>query len=214
MSFLNIFLISLITLIAVVSIPYIIFYFFNISKYKNKATLLSILFAFSVVLTFFDFALLVPFTVNSITNDNNNVNEEEMSYDDFNVITPEEVFNSKDKLVYFYSNYCSICKEIKNDVLSFYKNNSSFYLLDIDTNVNEINMTYNSVENCINSGGSYEDNYCTINYSDYLSKMEGISDIRNFYLIGTPTLIEVKDGVLNKLYLGGSEILNLIQESK
>ena len=75
-------------------------------------------------------------------------------------------------LVFFHSETCSTCKEIRGDVLSFaYENIVKTYFLDIDKPGNEIQR-------------------CSIDEVEV-----GIDNIANFKIAGTPTIVEVENGV-------------------
>ena len=97
----------------------------------------------------------------------------------------DEVFlqNENDYFVYFYSETCVYCKEIKNDVISFY--------------LNKIYTMYFVCTNYKAVYGSPADIY-------------GITDITDFYIFGTPFMVEIRDGAIVNYYAGANDILGLI----
>ena len=84
-------------------------------------------------------------------------------------------------IVYFYSEYCAYCKQVKQDVLSY-------YLMDID------NMYF---VNTVSQKATYKSN-------DGL--LIGTKDIKDFYIFGTPFLVEITDYTVTNWYAGVDSI--------
>ena len=80
-------------------------------------------------------------------------------------------------LVYFYSEYCGYCKILKQDFLSYYLlNKEKIYLV----NAIEENAVFNSPA----------------------IEMIGIDNIDDFYIAGTPILVEFINHTVTNLYAG------------
>ena len=86
-------------------------------------------------------------------------------------------------LVYYYSEHCAHCKEIKQDILYYYS-------LQIEK------MYF----------------VCTDEYAVFKSgdDLIGVSSIDNLYIFGTPFLIEIKDYIVVNYYAGSKEISEYI----
>ena len=86
-------------------------------------------------------------------------------------------------LVYFYSERCGHCNELKQDILSYYfKQITPMYFICTDIEI------------------------VTGPPKDLL----GISDINEFYIFGTPFLTLIKDGTVADYYVGKVQILDFI----
>lgn len=86
-------------------------------------------------------------------------------------------------LIYFYSERCGYCNDIKQEVLNYYFNlSSSMYFVCTD---------YDIVT------GPAKD-------------LVGLNNIEEFYIFGTPFLIEVKEQSVTNYYAGKEEILAFI----
>ena len=94
-------------------------------------------------------------------------------------------------LVYFYSETCSPCKQIKGDVIAF-ANLNVVKTYFVDTAKPE-----NTIQKC--SAEEVE---------------VGVSDVADLYIVGTPTLIEVRDGATVSNVAGQNKCLNLINSLK
>ena len=89
---------------------------------------------------------------------------------------------SKDRyVVYFYSEYCGYCKQIKQDILSY-------YLKDMD----EMYFV-----NAVKEKAVFKSN-------DGL--LTGTKKIEDFYIFGTPFLVEVTDYTITNWYAGVDSI--------
>ena len=89
---------------------------------------------------------------------------------------------SKDRyVVYFYSEYCGYCKQIKQDILSY-------YLKDMD----EMYFV-----NTVKEKAVFKSN-------DGL--LTGTKKIEDFYIFGTPFLVEVTDYTITNWYAGVDSI--------
>lgn len=92
-------------------------------------------------------------------------------------------------LVYFYSSTCTPCSEIKGDVVSFAMDNIvKTYFLNTKEPGNEIQKC--SAEEVV----------------------VGVNDVSNLFIVGTPTLVEVKNGTTTSNVAGKSKCLNLLNE--
>ena len=92
-------------------------------------------------------------------------------------------------LVYFYSEQCRHCLNIKDDMENFYSTYSGdmFFL---STDINEVN--FNSMK----------------------SALIGVDNITDFYIVGTPSLIRFIDHKVDEYFLGEKEILEYISVAK
>ena len=80
-------------------------------------------------------------------------------------------------MVYFYSEYCAYCKQVKQDILSFYsKNIDDLYFLDV-----------------VKEKATYKSN-------DGL--LIGTKKIDDFYIFGTPFLVEITNFTVTNWYAG------------
>lgn len=116
--------------------------------------------------------LLLTFLILQICSCSSNeliIYEDNLDYDlisEFQ-ISWNDIFNQKENeyLVYFYSQTCGYCEDIKEDILRFYKDSEicMYFVSDKENFVigHDINNTI------------------------------GCDDISSFYIIGTPTLVEV-----------------------
>ena len=94
-------------------------------------------------------------------------------------------------VVYFYSETCSQCQEIKGDVILFARINTvKTYFLDI-------NAPGNEVQRC-----SEEE------------VVVGVDDVADLYIVATPTIVEVQDGVTTANVVGKNRCLELINNLK
>ena len=86
-------------------------------------------------------------------------------------------------LVYFYSERCGHCKEIKQDIISYYfKDINPLYFVCTDIEV-EIGPSKDLI---------------------------GINNIDDFYIFGTPFLIEITNREISNYYAGQAQILEFI----
>ena len=98
-----------------------------------------------------------------------------------------EVFNQPehDYLVYFYSERCGHCASIKSEVISYYlKNIKRMYFVCTD---------YDAIY------GPQAD-------------LRGINNIDDFYIFGTPFLVELFEHTVIEYYAGTNAILNYINQ--
>ena len=90
-------------------------------------------------------------------------------------------------LVFFHSETCSSCQEIKGDVISFASENiCKTYFLDIDKPGNEISK-------------------CSVD-----EIVVGVDNINDFKIAGTPTIVEVQSGVTTANAPGKNKCLELL----
>ena len=94
-------------------------------------------------------------------------------------------------LVYLYSETCSSCNQIKGDVVAF-ANSNVVKTYFVDTAKPE-----NTIQKC--SAEEVE---------------VGVSDVADLYIVGTPTLIEVRDGATVSNVAGQNKCLTLINSLK
>ena len=94
-------------------------------------------------------------------------------------------------LVYFYSDTCNPCNEIKWDIVMF-ANSDVVKTYFVDTAKPE-----NKIQKCS---------------ADEV--VVGVSDVADLYIVGTPTLIEVKEGATVSNVAGQSKCLGLINSLK
>ena len=98
-----------------------------------------------------------------------------------------DIFSQKEKeyLIYFYSEYCGHCKSIKEEVLSYYYLcEKAFYFVDIVEQKAVIKSDRDSII--------------------------GTKSIKDFYILGTPFLINIKEKMVDSYYAGTEAILNFI----
>lgn len=94
-------------------------------------------------------------------------------------------------LVFFHSNTCASCQEIKGDVVSFATSNIvKTYFVDIDKPGNEIQK-------------------CSVD-----EIVVGADRIEDFYIAGTPTIVEVENGRTTVNAAGKSKCLELLETLK
>ena len=99
-----------------------------------------------------------------------------------------DVFSQAEDLyfVYFYSLTCGHCKEIKQEILSYYfSSNETIYFVQADENT-----VYGS------SG-----------------ELIGVSDISNLFIYGTPFLIKLENHVIVEYYGGEKGIREYINKN-
>ena len=92
---------------------------------------------------------------------------------------PESIYH-----VYFYSLMCGHCKEIKQEILSYYF--SSFvtmYFVDVTNKESIFSKPYDVI---------------------------GVNSIDSFYIFGTPFLIKIENSTVIECYAGVNQILNFI----
>lgn len=92
-----------------------------------------------------------------------------------------------DYLVYFYSERCGHCNEIKQDVISF-------YLKDL------INMYFVCTDIEAVFGQSKD--------------LIGVNNINDFYIFGTPFLSRISSYCVSEYYVGSTQIRNYINQFK
>ena len=99
--------------------------------------------------------------------------------------------NESQYLVFFHSETCSHCKEIRGDVLSFCEANlTKIYFLDIKKPTNEI-QTCSKEEIAV-----------------------GVSNYEDLKIVGTPTIIKVENGVTVINVAGKENCLTLLNEER
>ncbi len=97
------------------------------------------------------------------------------------VFTQEE----DDYLVYFYSERCGYCNDIKQSIISFYlEEKAEMYFVCTD-----IEAVFGQSTN-----------------------LTGVDSIDEFYIFGTPFLIRLLDHRIESYYVGSKQILNFINQ--
>ena len=101
------------------------------------------------------------------------------------LISWNDVFNQEEDyyLIYYYSERCVHCNDIKQDVL--------YYYFNITTSMYFVCTDYEIVV------GPKED-------------LRGIDNVDDFYIFGTPFITEIKDHIVLNYYAGTEEILAFI----
>lgn len=100
----------------------------------------------------------------------------------------DEIFSREEKryMVYFYSNYCGYCRMLKEDILNYYLlNKEKMYF------VNAIE------ENAV--------------FGTPASGIIGLKCIEDFYIAGTPALVEFTNWTVTNLYSGLDNIKMYIE---
>ena len=92
-----------------------------------------------------------------------------------------------DYLVYFYSESCGHCNEIKQDVITFYLKE----LIDMYFVCTDIDAVFGPTKNLI-----------------------GVNTIDDFYIFGTPFLTRIKEHAVSEYYVGSNAIRNYINQFK
>ena len=111
----------------------------------------------------------------------------ELKYPEDSILTWNQAFTIKDSdyYLYFYSETCGHCIRLKQEVLTFYyKGNFNCYFV-----------------NCTNYGVFKEDS----------SKIIGIHNIYDLYIIGTPTILRIEKSTVSEYYGGEEAIRNLMK---
>ncbi len=130
--------------------------------------------------------LLISCSSNISVNISEPIINKEYSYDDVStMIEFEDIFNQieEDYLIYFFSTTCGHCEALKQEIISFYSLNIiTIYFVD-----------------------------CT-NKDVYGNKKDltGVFSLEEFYIFGTPFLINIISGVINNYYYGVSQIKEYI----
>lgn len=101
------------------------------------------------------------------------------------IINWNQIFEVNDEcyLVYFYSERCGYCNDIKQEILNY-------YFLHIDS-------LYFVCTDLENKTGPIKD-------------LTGINNIDDFYIFGTPFLVEFNLQTVTNYYVGKDDILSLI----
>ena len=114
--------------------------------------------------------------------------EIEHDYDEISdkEITWEEMFmiEKAQYLIYFYSPTCSHCKEIKNEIIDYALSKDNFYFL------------------------RYSDD---VIIAPEIKSTIGATSIDEVAILGTPSLIEIIDGVLSSNIAGSKAILDFLK---
>ena len=94
-------------------------------------------------------------------------------------------------LIYFYSETCGHCQQIKSDIVSFANDQiMKTYFIDIKKPNNEV----------------------TICQKDEIEL--GISNYRDLKILGTPTIVMVENGIVTKNVSGKEECLTIINQER
>lgn len=112
--------------------------------------------------------------------------EKLLDYPEEKTILWDECFTieSNDYYLYFYSETCGHCKNLKEDILSFYSNTT----LDLYF----VNVT----------------NYYV--YGNDVDSLIGVYTLEKLFIPGTPFLLEVKNFLIFRYYMGVTQIKNFI----
>ncbi len=133
--------------------------------------------------------LLFTLLISGCSNTHANIISIEYDYSDVTThIDWIDVFSQTGDLyfVYFYSLTCGHCKEIKQEVLSYYfSSNETIYFVQTDENT-----VYGS------SG-----------------ELIGVSDISNLFIFGTPFLIKLENHVIVEYYCGEKEMREYLNKN-
>ena len=126
--------------------------------------------------------LLFTLLISGCSNTHANIISKEYDYSDVTThIDWIDVFSQAEDLyfVYFYSLSCGHCKEIKQEILSYYiSSKETIYFVQADENT-----VYGS------SG-----------------ELIGVSDVSNLFIYGTPFLIKLENHVIVEYY-GGEKVI-------
>lgn len=125
--------------------------------------------------------LIIPLLI--LCSCSNQVEAKLHNYDEIkdHLISWNEVFkqNEDDYLVYFYSETCGHCKELKQEIISFYlKDITLMYFVCTD-----IEAKYGPRANLL-----------------------GIDNITDFYIFGTPFLLRLTNHIVSSYYVGKEEV--------
>lgn len=128
--------------------------------------------------------------------------EESALYDESTTATVNDVFKkSGENIYYFYQPECHFCNNAKPEVKKF----EEALTEKTDIVFNVIDMTQDE-----NKGEWYQgDDYTTD--KNYKSKPEDIKSLDDLQIVGTPTMLYVKDNKVVK-YQVGSAIFDLMNE--
>ena len=122
--------------------------------------------------------------------------KEEIVYD-YSLISEEDIiywddlFDQKERRykVYFYSEYCGYCKQIKEEVISYYLSNTE-KLYFLNTDENEVATKIND------------------------ETLIGCTNIDHFFINGTPFLVNFDTHVVTNYWKGMTQIRDYINKSK
>lgn len=138
--------------------------------------------------------LLVGCSINGNVAKENDEIEQQKQFDYSDVTTSihwTDVFLQEEEryLVYFYSEYCGYCKSIKEEFLSYYLlDKETIYFVDA---IKEDAVFCGNAENII-----------------------GMKSIEDFYIPGTPFLLEIIENTATNYYVGLENIRLYINENK
>ena len=105
------------------------------------------------------------------------VNDKHLTYE--NIFSPPNFHY----FIYVYSGGCYVCDSIKQEIIPYGLSHDNFYFLIYSHELTPPN------ENFIQDS------------------ILGVSDVTNIYLIGTPTMLEIKEAKIDSYYLGSEKIL-------
>lgn len=165
---------------------------------KNKKLFVIISFLYSLILS-------------SCTNSGYKVNVEKdrdySEYQSYRLNSLLDFYNIDEEYyaIYLTSTSCPHCQEIKNHLLSYYDlDQIPFTLLYFDmkargTEEGDLNRSFFMPPN----------EYSTIYNIDTMLK-NNVSDLKDTYFCGTPSIYVVKNSSLNECYVGKNEVLTFI----
>ena len=109
------------------------------------------------------------------------------SYQDVNSkhLTYENIFfpTNYHYFIYVYSGGCYVCDSIKQEIISYSLNDENFYFLLYSHELVPPEENFDQ------------------------TTILGVDDVKNIYLIGTPSMLEIKGGKIDNYYLGSEKIL-------
>lgn len=132
---------------------------------------------------------------NNVTNNTEPAKEDEPPILDYKIVETSikwvDIFEQEEDryLVYFYSEFCRHCKNVKEAFISY-------YLLDIE----KIYFLDTVKENAV--------------FKNDASKLMGKDNIEDFYVPGTPFLVEFTNWTITNYYLGEEAVRTYVNKNK
>ncbi len=115
-----------------------------------------------------------------------------------NKSTMNEIFNNQgDNIYYFYQEDCGHCKEAKPIITDFYNKSIE---KEADVKFNLIDMVEEDNKELWYQGDDYTTD------ENYKSEPKDIKNIDDLQIIGTPSMIRIKDGKVTDYVIGNSDI--------
>ena len=108
-----------------------------------------------------------------------------------------------DYYIYYYSLYCNLCTQMRNDILTFMDNvENQVYILGAQ----------NLTEEEIASFKEVKKNFTKDDIALMNEEMIGKSDIKDIYLIGTPMIFKVSEHKISEVYSGAAAVHSFIEK--